>query len=330
MITTERPAPEHPTRTPSGRDEPARPAPGEHRIVIEGLTKSYGDHRVVDDLSFTVEPGRITGFLGPNGSGKSTTMKVLLDLARADHGRSTIGGRRYRDLPDPAGTVGVVLEPNAFHPGRSGRNHLRILADATDQSPERVDETLAAVGLDPRAARRRVGTYSLGMKQRLSLAGALLTDPPVLILDEPANGLDPQGIRELRDLLRARAARGHTVLVSSHLLTEVEHLVDDVVVIDHGRLVTTGTIADLTRGSARVRTPGALQLAELVTASGGRVETVAPDTLLVSGVDLDLIGDTALAAGIAIHELSAHAGSLEDVFFALTTPTNTTQEVPTS
>ena len=333
MITTERPATKHPTGTSAGRDEPADPASSRHRLVIEHLTKRYGEHSVVDDLSFTVEPGRITGFLGPNGSGKSTTMKILLDLAAADHGTSTIGGRRYRDLDDPAGTVGVVLEPNAFHPGRSGRNHLQILAVATDQPAERVDHTLAAVGLDPRAARRRVGTYSLGMKQRLSLAGALLTDPPVLILDEPANGLDPQGIRELRDLLRARAARGHTVLVSSHLLTEDEHLVDDVVVIDQGRLVTTGTIADLTTGSARVRTPGARQLVGLLTAAGGQVETAGPDTLLVAGLDLERIGDTALAAGIAIHELSPHAGSLEDVFFALTTPThptNTTQEVAAS
>lgn len=298
----------------------------DHQLVLENVTKRYGDHCVVDDLTFTVEPGRITGFLGPNGSGKSTTMKVLLDLAAADDGTTAIGGCRYRDLPDPAGTVGVVLEPNAFHPGRSGRNHLRILAQATDQSLDRVDETLAVVGLDPRAAARRVGTYSLGMKQRLSLAGALLTDPPVLILDEPANGLDPQGIRELRDLLRSRAARGHTVLVSSHLLTEVEHLVDDVVVIDQGRLVTTGTVADLTRGSARVRTPDPARLAEFVSAAGARVETVGPDTLLVSGFGLDQIGDTANAAGIALHELSPHAGSLEDVFFALTTPTTTPQE----
>ena len=298
----------------------------DHQLVLENVTKRYGDHCVVDDLTFTVEPGRITGFLGPNGSGKSTTMKVLLDLAAADDGTTAIGGCRYRDLPDPAGTVGVVLEPNAFHPGRSGRNHLRILAQATDQSLDRVDETLAVVGLDPRAAARRVGTYSLGMKQRLSLAGALLTDPSVLILDEPANGLDPQGIRELRDLLRSRAARGHTVLVSSHLLTEVEHLVDDVVVIDQGRLVTTGTVADLTRGSARVRTPDPARLAEFVSAAGAQVETGGPDTLLVSGLGLDQIGDTANAAGIALHELSPHAGSLEDVFFALTTPTTTPQE----
>lgn len=296
------------------------------RLDIDNVTKSYDGHCVVEDLTFSVEPGRITGFLGPNGSGKSTTMKILLDLAAADNGSATIGGRRYRDLPDPAGTVGVVLEPNAFHPGRSGRNHLRILAEATSQPLDRVDETLADVGLAPEAARRRVGTYSLGMKQRLSLAGALLNDPPVLILDEPANGLDPRGIRELRDLIRARADRGHTVLVSSHLLTEVEHLVDDVVVIDQGRLVTTGTIADLTRSAARVRTPDPQRLAERVTSVGARVETAGPDTLLIAGLDLDQIGDAAYAAGIALHELSPQAGSLEDVFFALTTPTAQPQE----
>ena len=298
-----------------------------HRLVIENITKRYDDHSVVDDLSFTVEPGRITGFLGPNGSGKSTTMKIVLDLAAADHGTATIGGHRYRDLPQPAGTVGVVLEPNAFHPGRSGRNHLRTLADATGQSLGRVDEVLALVGLSPEAARRRVGTYSLGMKQRLSLAGALLTDPPVLILDEPANGLDPQGIRELRDLLRARAQRGHTVLVSSHLLTEVEHLVDDVVVINHGQLVTAGTIAELTQGSARVATPSATRLAGLLSRAGARVEADGLDTLLVAGLDLAEIGDIAHRDGVALHELSAQAGSLEDIFFALTTPTDTPQEV---
>jgi ABC-2 type transport system ATP-binding protein len=298
----------------------------DHRLTIDNITKRYGDQAVVDDLSFTVEPGRITGFLGPNGSGKSTTMKVLLGLATADNGTATIGGRPYRRLPDPAGTVGVVLEPNAFHPGRSGRNHLRILAQASGQRTAWVDDVLATVGLSPEAGRRRVGTYSLGMKQRLSLAAALLTDPPVLVLDEPANGLDPQGIRELRDLLRARAARGHTVLVSSHLLTEVEHLVDDVVVINQGRLVTTGTVAELTQSSATVRTPCPQGLGDRLAAAGGRVEPAGPDALRVAGLDLDQIGDLAHAAGIALHELSPHAGSLEDVFFALTTANNPSQE----
>jgi ABC-2 type transport system ATP-binding protein len=298
----------------------------QYRLAITSLTKRYGGEAVVEDLTFDVEPGRVTGFLGPNGSGKSTTMKVLLDLAAADHGTATIGGVRYRDLPDPAGTVGVVLEPNAFHPGRSGRNQLCILALAAGRPFERVDETLAVVGLSPAAARRRVGTYSLGMKQRLSLAAALLTDPPVLVLDEPANGLDPQGIRELRDLLRERAARGHTVLVSSHLLTEVQHLVDDVVVINQGRLVTTGTVAELTDSSARVRTPQPYVLAERLTAAGGRVEIAETETLVVAGLGLDRIGDTAHAADVVLHELSPHAGSLEDVFLALTASHHAPQE----
>lgn len=291
---------------------------GHHRLMIDHVTKRYGGNTVVDELTFGVEPGRITGFLGPNGSGKSTTMKILLDLAEADDGAATIGGSRYRDLNDPAGTVGVVLEPNAFHPGRSGRNHLAIVARATGQPTTRVDQTLAAVGLTPQAAGRRVGTYSLGMKQRLSLAGALLTDPPVLVLDEPANGLDPQGIHELRDLLRARAARGHTVLVSSHLLTEVQHLVDDVVVINNGRLITTGTIAELTQSSAMVRTPMGAELTNHLRAAGAEVKSAALDSLLVSGLDLADIGDIAHRAGVTLHELSPHAGSLEDVFLALT------------
>lgn len=303
------------------------PSSSPYPLFIEGLTKRYGHRAVIDSLTFTVEPGRITGFLGPNGSGKSTTMKVLLDLAAADHGTATIGDCRYRDLPDPAGTVGVVLEPNAFHPGRSGRNHLRIIAEATGQPMARVDETLAMAGLGSEPARRRVGTYSLGMKQRLSLAAALLGDPPVLVLDEPANGLDPQGIRDLRDLLRARADRGHTVLVSSHLLTEVEHLVDDVVVINEGQLVTTGPIEDLTGSSAQVRTPCSGRLADVLTGAGATVQPAEADTLVVTGLGLDQIGDAAHAAGIAIHELSPHAGSLEDVFLELTTPrTPTTQK----
>lgn len=302
----------------------------QHRLLIENVTKRYDGQPVVENLTFSVEPGRITGFLGPNGSGKSTTMKILLGLAAADSGTATINGVRYRDLPEPAGTVGVVLEPNAFHPGRSGRNHLRVLAEATRRPLARVDETIAAVGLDGRAARRRVGTYSLGMKQRLSLAGALLTDPPVLILDEPANGLDPEGIRELRDLLRQRAARGHTILVSSHLLAEVEHLVDDVVVINKGHLVTTGTVAELTQGSARVRTPFPRRLAEHATLLGGRVEADGSDTLCISGLELEQIGDVAHRAGIPLHELSTTSGSLEDVFFALTATTdnNTTTATP--
>ena len=303
---------------------------GGQQLVIEHLTKKYDGHTVVDDLTFTVEPGRVTGFLGPNGSGKSTTMKILLDLAAADHGSATIGGSRYRDLREPAGTVGVMIEPNAFHPGRSGRNHLRIVAEASGHPMTRVDEALAAVDLGSEPARRRVGTYSLGMKQRLSLAAALLGDPGVLVLDEPANGLDPQGIHDLRDLLRSRAARGHTVLVSSHLLTEVQHLVDDVVVINNGQLVTTGTIDDLTGHRALVRTPDPVALANHLARAGVDIEPSGTDSLVIAGLSLDQIGDAAHAAGIALHELSADAGSLEDVFLSLTTNHSSTNTSTTN
>jgi ABC-2 type transport system ATP-binding protein len=298
----------------------------EPRLVIDHLTKTYGGRPVIDDLSFAVEPGRVTGFLGPNGSGKSTAMKILLDLAAPTHGTATIGGVRYRDLPRPADVVGAMLEPNAFHPGRTGRNHLRIVAQASGHPVTRVDEALAAVGLGSEPARRRVGTYSLGMKQRLSLAGALLGEPAVLVLDEPANGLDPQGIHDLRDLLRDRAARGHTVLVSSHLLTEVQHLVDDVVVINQGRLVIAGSIDDLTGHRALVRTPDRAALVDHLTQRGAEFRIADVDSIVVTGLSLDQIGDLAHAAGIVLHELSEDAGSLEDVFLSLTSPTTVDTE----
>jgi ABC-2 type transport system ATP-binding protein len=268
---------------------------------------------VVDDLSFTVQPGRITGFLGPNGAGKSTLMKILLDLASADGGSATIGGARYRDLRDPARTVGVVLEPNAFHPGRTGRKHLGILACGGGFPADRIDEMLLLVGLDD-AADRHVGAYSLGMRQRLSLAAALLGDPPVLVLDEPGNGLDPQGIRDLRELLQARAANGHTIFVSSHLLSEVEHLVDEVVVLNKGRLVASGSLAELQKEATVVRTPSTQTLTEVLEAAGAVVQPEDRDALVVRGLRIDEIGDRAHDAGIALHELSPHSGSLEDLF----------------
>jgi ABC-2 type transport system ATP-binding protein len=286
-------------------------------ISIENITKSYGGAAAVDDLSFTVEPGRVTGFLGPNGAGKSTTMKILLGLASATSGRATIGGLTYGELPDPTGIVGAAVESDAFHPGRSGRNHLRIMADATGTPIERVDEVLELVELG-HAANRHAGTYSLGMKQRLALAAALLCDPPVLVLDEPGNGLDPQGIRTLRNLLRARAAEGNTVLVSSHLLGEVEQLADDVVVVNQGRLVTQGSLADLRQSASFVRTPSADSLRVTLQSAGGVVELGQPGTLVVRGLSLEDIGDEAFRSGIALHELSHHTDSLEDRFFAWT------------
>lgn len=284
-----------------------------HRLVIDHVTKRYGREAVVSDLSFEVAPGLVTGFLGPNGAGKSTTMKVLLDLARADEGSASIGGMRYRDLRDPTRTVGVVLEPNAFHPGRTGRDHLLILADGAGVARTRVDELLEVVALG-HAAGRKVGAYSLGMRQRLSLAAALLGDPPVLILDEPGNGLDPQGIRWLRELLRARAAQGHTVFVSSHLLSEVEHLADDVVVINRGRLVASGAVSELRSAGTLVRTASADRLATALEGAGGAIRRREDGGLVVTGLRIDDIGERAFAAGVALHELSAQSGSLEELF----------------
>jgi ABC-2 type transport system ATP-binding protein len=288
-------------------------------LVVDHVTKRYGARTVVDDLSFEVAPGRVTGFLGPNGSGKSTTMKVLLGLAAADGGSTRIGQYPYVDLDDPSATVGAALETNAFHPGRSGRDHLRILACAAGVPERRVTESLAVAGLVD-AADRRAGTYSLGMRQRLGLAAALLCDPPVLVLDEPGNGLDPQGVRELRDLLRDRAADGGTVFVSSHLLGEVEHLVDDVVVIDRGRLVTSGPLAELRQETALVRTPDAGRLAEALRRSGAVVESVDGDrsSLLVRGSSLDAIGHLAFGLDVEVSELTTRSGSLEDLFMGWT------------
>jgi ABC-2 type transport system ATP-binding protein len=287
-------------------------------LDVEHVTKRYGDNVVVDDLSFTVPAGRVTGFLGPNGSGKSTTMKVMLDLAAADGGRVRIGDHRYRDLEQPARTVGAIIESDAFHPGRSGRNHLRILADAIGIDHQRVDETLDLVELSA-AADRRAGAYSLGMRQRLGLAAALLGDPPVLVLDEPGNGLDPQGIRALRDLLRDRAARGGTVFVSSHLLSEIEHLADDVVVINQGRLITHGALADLQQAASLVRTADVDRLGDALIDAGAVVARDGADSLVVRGMTLREIGERAFVEHIVLHELSPHAGSLEELFLDWTT-----------
>ncbi len=302
------------------------PTGDSYRLEVAHLTKRYGDTTVVDNLSFSVPPGRVTGFLGPNGSGKSTTMKIMLDLASATAGNASIGGRRYRDLANPARTVGAIIESDAFHPGRSGRNHLRILADATGCSYARVDEMLEQVGLD-KAANRRAGAYSLGMRQRLGLAAAMLGEPPVLILDEPGNGLDPQGIHALRDVLRAHAAAGGTVLVSSHLLAEVEHLADDVIVINQGRLVVQGALAELQRSASLVRTTDPSLLAVQLEQAGATTEKQDLDGLVVQGMPLAEIGERAFANGVVLHELSPHAGSLEQLFLNWTTDPSNPEEV---
>lgn len=292
------------------------PARDGYPVVVEAVTKRYGGQIVVQALSFVARPGRVTGFLGPNGSGKSTAMKIMLGLAAADEGRVLIGDHRYVELPRPPAVVGALLESNAFHPGRSGRNHLRIVAEAQGVGRARVEEVLELVGLSA-AAGRRVGTYSLGMRQRLGFAGALLGDPPVLILDEPANGLDPLGIHEMRDLLRERAARGHTILVSSHLLAEMELLADDVVVISEGRLVASGSLEELQESATWVRTSATDRLTATLSAGGATV-TSADAGLIVRGLGMSEIGELACAAGIALQELRAHAGSLEERFLQWT------------
>ncbi|MCD9622850.1 ABC transporter ATP-binding protein [Rhabdothermincola salaria] len=297
-------------------------------IEVENLTKRYGDASVVDDLTFSVRPGRVTGFLGPNGAGKSTAMRMILGLAAPTRGRATIGGRRYADLDAPVRTVGALLEANAFHPGRSGRNHLRVLCDAAGLPASRVHEVLETVELTA-AADKRVGAYSLGMRQRLGVAGALLGDPAVLVLDEPANGLDPQGIHTMRDLLRGYADRGRTVLVSSHLLAEMELLADDLVVIAAGRLVASASLAELQHAEIVVRTPSTEILAAALRRVGPDVmveETLeASDRLLVRGLSIDAVGECAHRCGVVLHELSTHVGSLEERFLAWTTTTPTSE-----
>jgi ABC-2 type transport system ATP-binding protein len=292
-------------------------------VVVEftGLTKRFGSLTAVDDLSFTVTPGQITGFLGPNGAGKTTTLRMLLGLVRPTSGTATIDGRAYADLDRPLTVVGAALEATDVHPGRTGRDHLRTIAAAAGIADARVDELLEMTGI-PAFARKRAGGYSTGMRQRLALAQSLLGDPRLLVLDEPANGLDPEGIRWLRGFLRHLSDdRGKTVLVSSHLLQEVEQTVDDVVIIANGTLVKQGAMADLGGGSgALVRTPDPAALAGvLARALGGVGSEPAEDGLLfVHSTDLQAIGDAALAAGLPVWELRRREADLEALFFELT------------
>ena len=288
-------------------------------IEVEALTKRYGSTVAVQDLSFTVPAGRVTGFLGPNGAGKSTTMRVILGLVHPSSGTTTVLGRPYRELDRPERRVGALLETFDAHPGRSGRNHLRVLALAGGISRARVDEVLALVELT-QAARRRVKGYSLGMRQRLGLAAALLGDPEVLVLDEPANGLDPQGIRWLRDFLRSLAAEGRTILVSSHVLAEVAQTVDDVVIIHRGRLVRQAAMAEVEALAARatlVRSPEAARLAALLVAAGLDATAVGEDRITVHA-PAERVGEVAAAHGVVLHELTAERASLEEVFLELT------------
>ena len=287
------------------------------RVEVLDLTKKFGSFTAVDKLSFSVEPGRITGFLGPNGAGKTTTLRMLLGLVRPTSGTATIGGVPYSQIKQPQHVVGSALEATNFHPGRSGRDHLRVLADTAGVDSKRVDEMLEMVGI-PAAARQRAGGYSMGMRQRLGLAAALLGDPQVLLLDEPANGLDPEGIRWLRMLLRHLSGQGKTILISSHMLSEVEQTVDDVVIIANGRLIRQGAIGDLpTEHVSTVRTNDPQQLIQALTTSGLQASEV-DGSIQVVGRDLVRIGDIAFDAGLPIHELRANENDLEKLFFELT------------
>jgi ABC-2 type transport system ATP-binding protein len=289
-------------------------------VEIRDLTKRFGSVVAVDGLSFEVERGTVTGFLGPNGAGKTTTLRTLLGLVRPTQGQALIEGRPYVELEDPFRQVGAVLEASAFYPGRSGREHLRVLATAAGIGFDRCEDLLALVGLAD-DAQRKVGKYSLGMRQRLHLATALLGDPRLLVLDEPANGLDPAGIVWLRDLLRHLAdQQGKTVLVSSHVLAEVAQTVDDVVIINHGRLVTHAPVGELLGKATgvRVRSPELARLAEALQRAGLRAEPDGPDVLRVLESTTDAVGVLAFEAGVPLAELSPDRSNLEEVFLELT------------
>jgi ABC-2 type transport system ATP-binding protein len=287
-------------------------------IEIRGLTKRYGPDTVVDDLSFTVEPGQVTGFLGPNGAGKSTTMKMIVGLAAPTRGSVTIGGRRYADLPVPLTEVGALLDAGAVHGGRKAADHLLALAVSNGLPRRRVGEVLARTGLEG-VAGKRAGGFSLGMRQRLGIAAALLGDPRVLIFDEPVNGLDPEGIRWIRDFMRSLAREGRAVLVSSHLMSEMAQTADHLVVIGRGRLIADTGMGELMRGEGTVlvRTPHP-GFAVLLTAAGATVREGTESSLVVSGLTSDEIGKLAAYHGVALGELTPQRVSLEDAFMELT------------
>src|SRR4051812_32773140 len=292
-------------------------------IEVTNLTKNFGAVHAVRNLSFSVEPGRVTGFLGPNGAGKSTTLRMVLGLIRPSGGDATIDGVHYDKIEDPTSRVGAMLEDTSFHPGRSGRDHLRVLAAAGGHPPARVEEMLELVALEGDAPKRRVGGYSQGMRQRLAIASALIGDPQVLILDEPTNGLDPGRIRWLRELLRQIAGEGRTGLVSSHLLAEVSQAVDDVVVIARGELRARGTLDDVLGKSdgqpvTDVRSPYPDHLRESLTRRGHQVQAGTGDQDLVVSAAPEQVGIAAAEDGLTLYRLSARERSLEDTFFALT------------
>jgi ABC-2 type transport system ATP-binding protein len=290
-------------------------------IEIRGLTKRYGDRTAVDDLTLTIRPGRVTGFLGPNGAGKSTTMRVVVGLDRPTAGTVLVDGRRYVDLPAPLRAVGALLEARSAHPGRTARDHLRVLASTAGLPRSRVDTVLDVSGLTS-VADRRVGTFSLGMGQRLGVATALLGDPATVVLDEPVNGLDPDGVLWIRTLTRRLAAEGRTVLVSSHLMSEMAVTADHLVVLGRGRLVADEPIAEVLRragsSSVRVRSPRPEELVALLAGEGVSVSSPERGLVEVRGLSAAEIGDRAVRAGVALHELTPVTASLEEVFMDLT------------
>jgi ABC-2 type transport system ATP-binding protein len=308
------------TRRRAATAQPGRGVADAQVVRAESLTKRFGGVVAVDDLSFDLQQGTITGFLGPNGAGKTTTLRMLLGLATPSSGRAFLFGQPYAELAEPSRRVGAVLEATDFHPGRSGRDHLRMLAEAVGLPHSRVEDVLRLVELQE-AARRRVKTYSLGMRQRLGLAAALLGDPELLILDEPANGLDPGGVRWLRDFLRAFAADQRTVLISSHVLAEVAQTVDVVLIINHGKLVTESSLEQLTHrtaGSVRIRTSASASLADALSRAGIQFSARDGETVLAHGTTSEHVGDIAFAANVPIHELVSEGSSLEEIFLGLT------------
>jgi ABC-2 type transport system ATP-binding protein len=290
-------------------------------IEAKNLTKRYGDKVAVDDLSFTVEPGTVTGFLGPNGAGKSTTMRLLLGLDRPNSGDATIDGRHYRDLPQPLRVVGALLEARAIHTGRSAYNHLLCLAQTQGVAKKRVDEVVDLVGLHE-VARKRAGGFSLGMGQRLGIAAALLGDPAVLILDEPVNGLDPEGIVWIRNLMKYLAAEGRTVFVSSHLMNEMAVTAEHLIVIGRGRLIADCSTQEFIERSTEqvvvVRSPDAERLSDVIAADGGKATPDGDSVLTVRNMEAARIGELAAGGGLVLHELTPQRGSLEAAFMELT------------
>ena len=314
-------------------------------IEVTGLTKLYGERVAVDDLTFTIKPGVVTGFLGPNGAGKSTTMRLILGLDRPTRGTATVNGRQYRDLAAPLHEVGALLEARAVHTGRSAYNHLLAQAQTHGIPRKRVNEVVELVGLEA-VARKRVGSFSLGMGQRLGVASALLGDPATVVLDEPANGLDPEGIRWIRNLLRGLAAEGRTVFLSSHLMSEMEQTAEHLIVIGRGRLIADTDVASfVARASSgapvRVRSPQRSELAEALTSAGGTCERLDDGALQVYGLSSEQIGEAAAAQQLVLYELTPVQVSLEDAFMSITkdsvefqhaigAPTDITMPVPAS